>query len=92
MEEIEEAKFEEITENQKLEDTTEGQASAITEEDIRKMWAKLHTPIKCVTRMPGRNEICPFCNSGKKFKNCTCYKERENIYEYDYSKTKPLYV
>ena len=46
--------------------------------DIRKMWIKMHTPflnkIKLTGRKIGRNEICPFCTSGKKFKNCECYK------------------
>ena len=43
-------------------------------EDFAKMWLKVHTPYLREVPKVGRNEICPFCNSGKKFKNCDCYK------------------
>lgn len=44
-------------------------------EDFAKMWLKMHTPYLREVPKVGRNEICPFCNSGKKFKNCDCYKD-----------------
>lgn len=49
-------------------------------EEFRNMWIKMHTPwtskIKTGTfgHKTGRNEICPYCTSGKKFKNCKCYE------------------
>lgn len=42
--------------------------------DLQKMWYKLHTPLVRNSSKIGRNRICPYCNSGKKFKNCECYK------------------
>lgn len=61
----------------------------ITSEDIIKSmetpkflknWMLHHTPYKRINKV-GRNDICPFCNSGKKFKNCECYKEHRSEYE-----------
>lgn len=49
--------------------------------DITDMWKKMHTPCKAI-KMPGRNDICPFCNSGKKFKNCKCYEKYGKQTEY----------
>lgn len=49
-------------------------------EDLQKMWYKLHTPLVKNSRKVGRNEICPFCNSGKKFKKCECYKTHQVEY------------
>ena len=43
--------------------------------DFQKMWAKMHTPWKRRANKIGRNDVCPFCNSGKKFKNCECYSK-----------------
>jgi uncharacterized protein YecA (UPF0149 family) len=43
-------------------------------EDLQRMWHKLHTPLVRSRRKVGRNEVCPFCNSGKKFKDCKCYE------------------
>ena len=61
------------------------------EERFHQMWVKTHTPIVKVLAPPGRNEICPYCNSGKKFKNCQCFKDYgEAVYEYDYTRTKKL--
>ena len=38
----------------------------------QKMYIKMHTPFKRQYRKVGRNEICPFCDSGLKFKQCEC--------------------
>jgi uncharacterized protein YecA (UPF0149 family) len=40
----------------------------------QEMYAKMHTPFKREYRKVGRNEICPFCDSGLKFKHCECYQ------------------
>ena len=40
----------------------------------QEMYTKMHTPFKREYRKVGRNEICPFCDSGLKFKHCECYK------------------
>lgn len=95
MEEIEDAKFEEVSEqetNKEVEETNPEDLKelGITQEEFMEMWAKMHSPIVCEKRMPKRNEICPFCNSGKKFKNCECYTKYENVYKYDLTKTKVL--
>lgn len=50
-------------------------------EDLQRMWYKLHTPLVRNKEKVGRNEICPFCNSGKKFKNCECYKTQQPALE-----------
>ena len=50
--------------------------------DFMKMWKKCHTPLKREDRKVGRNEICPYCDSGKKFKNCDCYEKYGNPTEY----------
>lgn len=46
-------------------------------EDFKNMWVKMHTPYRNKLRLTGhkigKNDICPFCTSGKKFKKCTCY-------------------
>lgn len=58
------------------------QASTIDPEQERQMreWAeeyariykKMHTPYVKEHRKVGRNEICPYCDSGLKFKHCEC--------------------
>lgn len=99
MEEIKDAEFEELV--SETDSPTEiGESSSvntedskelgITQEEFMEMWAKMHSPIVCEKRMPKRNEICPFCNSGKKFKNCECFSKYENVYKYDLTKTKIL--
>lgn len=42
--------------------------------DLQRMWYKLHTPLVRNASKVRRNQVCPYCNSGKKFKNCECYK------------------
>lgn len=34
----------------------------------------MHTPWKRRYRKISTNEVCPFCDSGKKFKKCNCTK------------------
>ena len=46
---------------------------------FEKEWKRLHTPITSACKV-GRNDICPYCNSGKKFKNCECYELHKNDY------------
>ena len=61
------------------------------EEDFKRMWIKTHTPIIKRLDPPGRNEICPYCNSGLKFKKCECYQQYgEAVYEYDYKRCRKL--
>jgi uncharacterized protein YecA (UPF0149 family) len=40
----------------------------------QEMYTKMHTPFKREYSKVGRNEICPFCDSGLKFKHCECFK------------------
>ena len=44
-------------------------------------WRAMHTPKVRKFRKVGRNEICPFCDSGLKFKYCEC-SEDERYQEY----------
>ncbi len=41
------------------------------EPQVRRIYRKVH-----------RNELCP-CNSGKKFKNCSCYNEDKSYYDFN---------
>ena len=43
---------------------------------------KAHTPWRRATIKVGRNDICPFCNSGKKFKKCDCYNKYRSLPKY----------
>ena len=60
----------------------EAKSELMNNEDFKNMWIKMHTPyinkLKLTGYKTGRNEICPFCTSGKKFKNCACYKVYKN--------------
>ncbi len=60
----------------------EGMKELLSNEEIARMWARLHTPIVRVDKEVGRNDICPYCDSGKKFKNCECYATHKAKYEY----------
>lgn len=55
-------------------------------EEFARTFMRLHTPLNA-TKLPGRNDICPFCNSGKKFKNCDCYNTHTVKYTNKYSST-----
>lgn len=59
------------------EEKTQAIKELFKEEDIQRMWAKMHTPWIRTDRKVGRNEICPFCESGKKYKDCDCYKTKD---------------
>lgn len=54
--------------------------------EFQRMYAKMHTPWHRRSKKLNRNSICPFCNSGKKFKNCECYEKYKNtpIYTINY--------
>lgn len=51
-------------------------------QDFQKMYAKMHTPWHRRGPKIGRNETCPFCDSGKKFKKCGCYEKYKNTPQY----------
>ncbi len=70
----------------KLQDDAEVMKETMSEmmndKDFRNMWIKMHTPYRSKVKLEGhkvgRNEICPYCTSGKKFKNCECYTTFKN--------------
>lgn len=64
----------EIEDKKAPEDTKELMQEMFQNEEFRNMWIKMHTPWRAKPAV-GRNEICPFCASGKKFKNCSCYEK-----------------
>lgn len=70
-------------ENQEVENSDN--ISTITEEDLarieefQKEFLRAHTPWIRRYRRVSRNEVCPFCGSGKKFKNCKCYEQVKNV-------------
>ena len=59
-----------MTENQELKEKVN---DMLHDENFARVFMKIHTPLNA-TKLPGRNDICPYCDSGKKFKNCECYK------------------
>lgn len=61
--------------SKKIQEQLEAVKELIANEDM----AKLHTPLVRTSKV-GRNDICPYCNSGKKFKNCECYKTHSSEY------------
>ena len=54
--------------------------------EFQHMWAKMHTPWKRRYRKIRPNEICPFCNSGLKFKKCKCFESYANTPVYTINK------
>lgn len=48
----------------------------------QELYIKMHTPFTREFRKVSRNEICPFCSSGVKFKHCECYKTYGEKSEY----------
>lgn len=54
----------------------EGLKSITDNPDFKAMYQKMHTPWHRRFRKIGPNEICPFCDSGKKFKKCDCKKSQ----------------
>lgn len=66
----------------------EAMKELLTNEDIQKMWLKMHTPWVLTHKKVHRNDTCPFCDSGKKYKDCTCYQIKDNNkYKLDYKHT-----
>lgn len=61
------------TKQQKL----EGIKGLLENEDFGRMWMKMHTPWVRRSRKVGRNEICPYCDSGLKYKYCECYTKKD---------------
>lgn len=57
----------------------------MSNEDFQRNFMKLHTPLTAINKV-NRNDICPFCDSGKKFKKCECYKTHQVEY------TNPYYI
>ena len=77
--------MEKINKEQQL----EGFKGILENEDFGRMWMKMHTPWVRRHRKVGRNEICPFCDSGLKYKQCECYEKRLlNKYTLDEKHTK----
>ena len=48
-------------------------------DEYAELYKMAHTPSVRIEE-PGRNDICPYCDSGKKFKNCSCYKTHHKQY------------
>lgn len=77
--EYEEVKDTNSKENSKMDSIRE----MMSNKDFQKMFMRLHTPLTA-TKLPGRNDVCPYCNSGKKFKKCECYKTHKVEYTNPY--------
>ena len=75
--------------NEERQQKIEAMQELLENEDIKRMWLKMHTPWIHTDRKVGRNEICPFCDSGKKYKHCECYKKKDIAkFKLDYKHTK----
>lgn len=68
---------EEVKKKSDKEEKLEMMQEMFQNEDFRNMWIKMHTPWERRHKKVGRNDICPFCDSGKKYKNCSCYEREE---------------
>ena len=60
---------------------------AFEDKDFQRKWMEMHTPWVRTHRKVRRNEICPFCESGQKYKNCKCYADKHK-YTLDTKHTK----
>ena len=60
-------------ENNKLADQ-----QGIDLKEFNRIYQQMHTPWHRRSRKISRNEICPFCDSGTKFKKCECYEKYIN--------------
>jgi len=71
-------------------ETTIGAIKQVFEDKaFQNKWMQMHTPWIRTFRKVRRNEICPFCDSGKKYKNCECFVRAErNKYKLDTKHTK----
>lgn len=74
-------------ENNKISELKSNIKQAFQDRDFQEMWMKMHTPWVRKHKNIRRNEICPFCNSGLKYKQCECYTHRKE-YELDVKHTK----
>ena len=70
--------YSEDLENNEL---SEEQLSQISEETIHN-YLKMHTPWRRRNKKVYRNDICPYCNSGLKFKKCECYEKEKSVPKY----------
>lgn len=78
-------KVNDIIEDAVVEEVAEAQVNGEFERQFaewKKVYVKMHTPFKREVKKVGRNEICPFCDSGLKFKRCECYKNYGEQSEY----------
>lgn len=78
-------KVDNIIEEAVAEEVAETQVNSAFEQQMREwqeIYTKMHTPFKREFRKVSRNEICPFCGSGVKFKHCECYKTYGEKSEY----------
>ena len=70
-------KVDNIIEEAVAEEVAEAQVNGEFERQFaewKETYMKIHTPFKREFKKVGRNETCPFCSSGLKFKHCECYK------------------
>jgi uncharacterized protein YecA (UPF0149 family) len=72
---MQEEKFDKIESNEINKENIE---DLLNSEEFIRTYAKMHTPWKRRVDKPRRNDICPFCNSGLKFKNCECFEKFKN--------------
>jgi len=77
--------FEEVKERPKTEEEQQREKynEMLHNEEFARVFMKLHTPLNA-SKLPGRNDICPYCDSGKKFKKCECYKTHKVEYRNKY--------
>lgn len=66
-----------VNEERPIESKMEAMKELLNNEDIQRMWMKMHTPWILSRPKVGRNQICPYCDSGKKYKNCECYQKKD---------------
>lgn len=66
-----------VNEERPITNKMEAMKELLNNEEIQRMWMRMHTPWIRTERKVGRNEICPFCDSGKKYKDCECYKKKD---------------
>lgn len=73
----------EYVDYEEIKDENELVQKAKNDQDFARVFMKLHTPLR-VTELPSRNDICPFCDSRKKFKKCECYNTHVKEYRNQY--------
>lgn len=78
-------KVDNIIDEVAAEEVIETEVNSTFEQQIKeweRIYNKIHTPFTREFKKVGRNSICPFCNSGLKFKHCKCYKTYGEKSEY----------